>query len=106
MSLTETEVLTFRPNAISFTADAGGEQSLECRYFGYNTGTLSLIGPAVGSGRAEISGTKVSRIVITIHNVHISDAGTYICSFTSGEQVSTELIVTGELKSVDIDDCI
>ena len=91
------ELLQFRPNAVSFTANAGRERELECRYLGTFTGSLSLIGPAVGSDRAEMSGNGVTRYVLTIRDVQISDAGVYTCYHTSGEEVGAELIVIGEL---------
>ena len=56
----------------------------------------------MGSGRTAESGNGVTRSILTISAVHLSDAGTYVCSRHSDgpdEEVSAHLRVIGELMS-------
>ena len=50
----------------------------------------------MGSSRTNVSGNGVTSSILTISDVHLSDAGTYICSCNSSEEVSARLHVIGE----------
>lgn len=95
--------MKFRPDSDNFTAEADEDRKLECVYEGEFTGSLSWSGPAVGSGRTTETGNGVTRSILTITNVHLTDAGTYVCSRHSDgedEDVSAELVVNGELTEL------
>ena len=57
----------------------------------------------MGSGRTGVSGNGVTRSILTISNVHLTDAGVYVCSRHSNgvyEEVRADLVVIGELLSL------
>ena len=95
--------LHFAPDLSELRVDSGGRVLLQCILGGDSThgGSFSWTGPAVASGRADIT-LDSSRTVstLTIESVGRSDEGEYICSFTGVSTVSISLDVRSKLPKI------
>ena len=95
--------LHISPDLSELRVDSGGSVLLQCILDGDSThgGSFSWTGPAVDSGRANIT-LDNSRTVstLTIESADRSDEGEYICSFAGVGRVSITLDVRCKLPKI------
>ena len=95
--------LHFAPDLSVLRVDSGGRVLLQCILDGDSThgGSFSWTGPAVDSGRANIT-LDSSRTVstLTIKSAGRSDKGEYSCSFAGFGRVSITLDVRSKLPKI------